>query len=507
MGTWVTNSEKKILDGMYGGDARRDASSKIRGFIFQDLLAIEYLLNDDVECICSEYLEDVDAFFIDGRLEIVQAKYYPKTTPDMNEIETDLYYQYLRLDLLNSKLKVIPLLAICRQQSVSELSIQQLKDEISPPQNIVTVNANDIEDWLTSNVYEHNKQEQKQILFSSFSQESSITGFANTFQCVKKKNLKEYQEELEQKLLTLFGSPSSFLIDDKNKKKILFGLAIEFIQRRYKLEASKFETIRIYRADFLREMRSCLQVCDDTRVSAYLNGIAAQVFFEIIEENEKLSENQKMILNTIFKFSLEWLEEIGKCVEGQLQILNTLSDRSFENVLALKNNNALTRLVAIAECYHPIKHFLKFFWKIIYDICLGKEEFNIISDEKMMNPKEYILREESRYICLSFPDKYVKTSAILYAEPGEPVASRKRLCRRMTEFKPKKWFLLGNVAGKFDYDYNTADIIQGDSVTDVGAESFKIECLQCIKVDYGEWINTENCNDCIFSRTCVERKE
>ena len=90
-----TAEENKKLSCMYDGDQSRDASSSIRGFLFQDYIAIKCLLQDGVEYVCSEYLEDVDVFFEDGRFEFIQVKYYPKTTPDMEEISTDLYYQYL----------------------------------------------------------------------------------------------------------------------------------------------------------------------------------------------------------------------------------------------------------------------------------------------------------------------------------------------------------------------------------------------------------------------------
>lgn len=53
-----TLQEKEIdnLSIMYEGDKKRDASSNIRGFLFQDYAAIKCLLKSDVTCVCSEYL-------------------------------------------------------------------------------------------------------------------------------------------------------------------------------------------------------------------------------------------------------------------------------------------------------------------------------------------------------------------------------------------------------------------------------------------------------------------
>ena len=94
------NTEVNKLSFMYEGDKSRDATDKIRGFLFQDYVTIMCLLQNQIKCVCSEYLEDVDVFFEDGTFEFIQVKYYPKSSPDAKEISTDLYYQYLRLQML-----------------------------------------------------------------------------------------------------------------------------------------------------------------------------------------------------------------------------------------------------------------------------------------------------------------------------------------------------------------------------------------------------------------------
>ena len=74
----LDSDEIQKLDEMYEGDSNRDASDKIRGFLFQDLVAIDFLLDDSTEYVCLEYLEDVDVFCKDGTVKIIQAKYYNK---------------------------------------------------------------------------------------------------------------------------------------------------------------------------------------------------------------------------------------------------------------------------------------------------------------------------------------------------------------------------------------------------------------------------------------------
>ena len=50
-----TRTEFDKLSVMYEGDRDRDATSKIRGFLFQDYVMIMCLLQNQVKYVCSEY--------------------------------------------------------------------------------------------------------------------------------------------------------------------------------------------------------------------------------------------------------------------------------------------------------------------------------------------------------------------------------------------------------------------------------------------------------------------
>ena len=126
----LMNTEVDKLSVMYEGDRNRDAADKIRGFLFQDYVTIMCLLQNQVEYVCSEYLEDVDVFFEDGTFEFIQVKYYPKKYPNMKEISTDLYYQYLRLQMLQSTLKAKPSLYIYRNSKVEKPTFDEMKVHI-----------------------------------------------------------------------------------------------------------------------------------------------------------------------------------------------------------------------------------------------------------------------------------------------------------------------------------------------------------------------------------------
>ncbi|RHK19952.1 hypothetical protein DW074_16850 [Ruminococcus sp. AF46-10NS] len=71
MDTKIYTDEQK-LSIMYEGDKARDATDKIRGFLFQDFVTIMCLLQKNVKYVCSEYIEDVDVFFEDNTFEFIQ---------------------------------------------------------------------------------------------------------------------------------------------------------------------------------------------------------------------------------------------------------------------------------------------------------------------------------------------------------------------------------------------------------------------------------------------------
>ena len=237
---------------MYEGDKTRDASDKVRGFLFQDYIAIKCLLQDGVEYVCSEYLEDVDVFFEDGRFEFIQVKYYPKTTPDMEEISTDLYYQYLRLKMLDSGLAALPRLYIHRKQTVNQPTLAEMKRNTGTGSGLpdTPTYPTDPKVWLKGTVYSRKKKaEQKKTLFDHVASEETLQGFVDDFSIVKQKNIIEYKEDLMEALGQAYPNPDEE-VDEEHWQRILLGLAISYIQRRYTLVDPSFEDLRMSKADF-----------------------------------------------------------------------------------------------------------------------------------------------------------------------------------------------------------------------------------------------------------------
>lgn len=509
----LNQTEAENLLCMYEGDKARDASDNVRGFLFQDYIAIKCLLQDDVEYVCSEYLEDVDVFYKDGRFEFIQVKYYPKTTPKMGEISTDLYFQYLRLKMLDSELTALPRLYIHRMQPVNQPTLAEMKGHISAGTELPVTPAYpaDPKDWLRKNVNsgKRKKGEQKKILFDQAASEETLQGFVEDFAIEKQKSIIEYREELMEALGRHYPNPDDEG-DEEHWQRILLGLAVLYIQRRYTLVNPGFEDLRMSKSDFDTYMTTTVETEPEDRIVSYLVGECTERFESIIYHND-LSDFQKNILSQIYRKTLRWICHLAKDAEGQYRLVNTLSKKSTKSVSTFKTKSADSRLTVIAGCQDGIHTFLGYLWKIMLNICQDELDENTDMDKNsnLFDPRSYVDENVKDYICLKFPeDRHIDHCVILPEVLSEFGGVKRRIAERLlaVDPRPEKWYFSNRdiIKGENIYNYSTASVEEKATVTDLGKESFYIECMECIGIDEGEWCNREHCRDCIFSLKCVK---
>ena len=498
---------------MYEGDKNRDASSKIRGFLFQDYVTIMCLLQDKVEYVCSEYLEDVDVFYEDGRFDFIQVKYYPNTLPDKKVISTDLYYQYLRLQMLQSTLEAKPCLFIHRETVVVKPTIQEMKNYVglkrTLPKTVDYSIIQDPEKWLRDNIYTIDKKEnQKATFFEKMASEQSIESFINQLSISPQLSICEYKEKLMERLAKEFPNTSNSG-DEERWKLILLGVSILYIQRRYALVDSDFNELRIAKNEFYEYMTESVKNKKESTIVSYLVGIASELYGEIINYNP-LSDLQIHILNLIYHNTVTWLENIANTVGGQYELLNTFSTDDERKVFEYKLLSLDARLLKMAECKSSYIVFLSYMWKIILNLCQEKIklETDITMNPDLFKPNYYIEQSVTEYVCFNFPDdKHVSCSIILPRVGGDFNGVKRKIVGRMIKMsqKPEKWFFENNkiLKGKNYYNYSTAEINENPTVADLGEDSFYIECMDCIGIDETEWNIPEECSECIFSEKCV----
>ena len=532
----IDKGEKKNLAIMYEGDKPRDASDKVRGFLFQDYIAISCLLQEHVEYVCSEYLDDVDVFFDDARFEFIQVKYYPGTSPVMSDILTDLYYQFLRLRMLGSRLIPIPRLYIHREQDFEDLTIEDMKwymgyenksqkgDKQTTPSPKGTLRATatyppDPADWLRKHVYPLNKDSQKKKLFYEMASEDSLKDFVNVFKIKKQKNITMCRHDLMKTLSKTYPNRDPRR-EEQQWQQILLGLAISYIQRRYALDKAEsirlreayFDKLRVSRTDFDRYINGAVSTKPERKIIGYLVGIASAEFEQISRRNS-LDDLQLDMLNRIYRKTIIWLSEISASVDGQYRLLNTISTDEAAVIANFKNQDEEKKFISIAECKRDYCRFLRYLWKIILNICQ-----ETLDDQKMLDqypslfdPKTYIDEDIKDYVCLNFPqDPYIDRSVILPAAVAEFRGTTRKITDRMVNMpnKPGKLFLQNYdlKTGKNYYSYNTANISENPTVADLGEDTFYVECMNCIHIDEGDWSEHENCSDCIFYLKCVKER-
>lgn len=510
----LNHEEVERLSLMYEGDKSRDASSAIRGFLYQDYIMIKSLTEKNVEYVCSEYLEDVDVFYNDGRFAFIQVKYYPAKDPAMKDITTDLYYQFLRLEMLGSDLRAIPMLYIHGKKEIPKPTLKKVKEYIGVGENMHQPSADPDEKdpvtFLRTRVYTTNKKdEQKKALFSSKASVKSVEAFYNALEVSNEKGITEYKQYLLGELSKTYKNPDSEG-EEENWQLILLGLALSYIQRRYMMGDPGFHELRVDKKEFDAYMTNAAQTKTERTIASYLVAGVAEEYEQIIRHNT-LSELQQEMLGRIYQKTVHWIGNIGATPEGQYQLLNTLSQDEAGKIAGYPEKSIDKRLLAMAECKEAFTDFLNYLWKIMLNICQDqvKNQKQMDAHPELLDPACYMVPSVKDYVCLKFPeDKSVNYSVILPPAGKKITRAMRRIVERMVkmEQKPEKWFIESTslARGKNVFTYSTADTSENPTIADLVEDSFYIECMDCIGVDEGEWCRHETCSDCIFALKCVK---
>lgn len=507
----LDENEISKLDNMFSGDKSRDASSGIRGFLFQDLVSLNYLLDEDTEYVCTEYLEDIDVFCKDNTLKVMQVKYYPKTSPDRKEIMGDLYYQYLRLKVLKSKLNVKPILVIHRSTCPKNTTLREMKDEFigvqqyDKPDEIVNP-----ADWLKKNVYCYNtKSKQKEVLFSKSAYNESIKEFLNSYKTIHiPESIKEYKIKVAEKIDSFVTDKGEFE-DNDIRSQVLLGLATIFIQQRY-YENDKlgFNICKYNKNEFIKYLNAHINIKGEECISAYLIALIYENFMDIVEDNKMLTDKQISMLDIISKNTQLWIRKLVQTIDGQFQLLNTISFYNKEKLSHYKELDINKRYEKILAQEDNINSFLYYLWKIIMN--LNTDLLNKTFDLKFerLTPEFYIDNSITEYISMKFQGDTVDSSIIIpELTSGRKTIKRDDIYSRMYDVKPRKWYMSGSFRGNYEYTFNVADTGDGTSVLDIGRDSYRIECMECIGIDKGMWHKAEDCSKCIFTNNCFKERD
>lgn len=500
-------SDEKMLRDMYCGEDTRDATSKILGYLYQDLVAIEYLLDENVEFLCMECIEDI--FFVrkSGQrreYNIVQVKYYPKTAIDKKGVLRDLYYQYIRMDKLGYKNTKLHLKYHCSNKvEFANEDYSELRDLIAESTGKHT--CKDLVAYIneeTCRIKKDDSIKKKKIgleesVIKRFSREKLFSNFQKK---MKKGNdfsqlcESDYSNELSKKIVD-FLKIKKEEYDSEQQQEILLGLAISRIHWFYQHYANEKDPTKkiIKPKDFWDYVRNSFDIPIKI-ISGYILKILREVEGNISSNLCDCGDSNEIVdmrrqYETIFFNTEKWLNEITNSENGIRSLIKTVSQEKepIKNTLFLQ---------VVSEKIH-IEDFLTYLVRIIFDI-YNAQKVDGNDDVTLLDPAKHCFDYSS---CIIFRFKHdCGTSMILSDIRSKPKSILRNVYPRLSEYKPQKWYMPGscNFRGQKSYSSNVYDVVdQTDEerkkfdVSYIHEGNFVVECMSCIKIDEDDWHNVD----------------
>lgn len=493
----ATVDVENYLPDMYNGESRRDAAPGVRGFLFQDLLAVEELIREETEFICSEFIEDVCAVTSNG-VRIIQSKYTPKTALDIEEITRELYYQYIKLRRYGYLGEIIPVLGF-HADAVTVPDEETAKKYLNLPagQKLFQGTAVEIKAKVKECIGAGTKQERENNLFASFYEPKELRSFLAVYQAKEvRENIGSYRKTLGAKLDAFFNTDCCPVENTDNRQEMLIALATKLIQDRYNEPNQPTDNQellkhrKVQRKYFLAVLGRAL--ASEPSFCTVIRSFVDEAYCELVDE--QLSPDNRTRLNCLYASTNEWVENNMNSRSGVVQLLNTVNT-DLNTPCVSDGQQALRQALYI--CKERIITFYKHVWKIKLD--LGQDTF-----------KECLLPEISEYVAFSFQNQkdWSKRSIIMGSLgdcPKKKVEYVQKRVRAWNE-RPQKWYLRSPIIrGVGDYSIDVTRIaLQRLDVTSISPDQFAVECMECIGIDEGEWVINENCADNIFSEKCIK---
>lgn len=486
---------------MYTGQENRDASSKYNGYLFQDLVGVELLLDaqDNAELVM-ECIEDI-VMVDNSSMKIYQVKHYTsKNEVKMGKIKEDFFYQYLRKQLNQDRREVEFKLVYAGKLSLDDKTLKiEVGDNVQL--NIDEVKKNFGDFLLGKGDLQkkdaQKKDAQKKYLFEAMATRENVEKFEEKVSkekdwTIRKESISDYRDELREKIYTYLVQANAFSESDK-LKDILLGAAVMYIQKSYTKKAITERSIK--RSEFVRYLESLVGIRDynDQHIVLLILGYIDQLFAQY-QDDDGIVE---LYLN-LYKSTKEYFSEFLKEKENRYRLLNTISTVKNEketfaeySQLTIENEMNLFR-----ERSSDLESFIRNVWKVMFDMECDK--FSL-----------YIEAKEEEFMCYSLP-KEKNIIFLASSNGGNQKVSLKNIFQRISgwDIKPKGWYFRSKYVGTRQYTQDITKLISNENQIDVTqidkGDYFYLKCMDCIQVD-DEMGNKDNCT-CINKLKCEKGK-
>ncbi|MCR3758139.1 hypothetical protein KYB31_03895 [Clostridium felsineum] len=475
----------KLIE-MHGYEEKRDASPKIRGFLFQDLVALDELLDNKNEYILLEWIEDVCCKTKNG-MTVIQAKYYPESNLQYSKIYKELFCDYLMFDIDGIECECQ--LALHAKDNIDDFT----KDEIEDFFKCKDIPEDSVKNdtlLLKKKLKCLSKNNYEDTVIENIANKTKLKEFCTKVKNSNKKRLSEYMEELVEKIM----SDCNTRDEDENFGKALLGTALLYIQESY-FEESKFLEHRIRRKGELVERLRPIIDNEEQQiwmiVYEYINECIGEILDDPTVDDAACEKYRNIFITTI-----KYLKERFLDKEERFRFINTVTLEKYKKV---NKNDYITytqskELKIFFKSYQQIISYFKNVWKILFDI--GCKDFSQYINENI----KYIL-------AYNFPKEIENTAVLSSVELGRENESLRRIFERIKnideEKLPSKWYLRGKERGIKSYQWDVTDITSDSNTIEIieSDKRFFIECLDCLHIN-DEMGKSEECDECIFAGVC-----
>ena len=485
------------------GESRRDASDKIRGFLYQDLIAIDKVLSlkDTYSCYI-EWVEDI-CFENDDEIILIQVKYYPSSKVNFPEIFSDMYYQFLKFQLIDSE-KTIKTYCYHHSETTynEDLCKTNLRSECTD-NNISGIDKSTIFEELKKS---KNQDSRKKLLFKKVSSSELINRL--DFKSDKKNSITKIREEVAQELIDLFKCDDVVkTLSDDEARKLLVSLAIDYMQKKYYSNSEDYQERRIKKQDLLTHLSDVIsydEVKGISLIKSVFFNCADDIFAEILESESEAEVIKKY--ENIYISTKKYFDDILSDKLSRFRLLNTLSlKKKYKdlNCMIYQKLNLRQERENYLVNMDNIEIYIKYLWKLI---------FNTESNFDDIQIGNYIVENEDCFLLRCQLD--CKSPILLSSEVhgSSECTEVSNIFSRVKEmaYRPNKWYL-GTIKcrGIFDYSYGINRIKENREemsyeIDDLEEEKFRIECMKCLKCDIcnGEMSMDDDLQDNLFSTNC-----
>lgn len=478
------------------GEERRDTSTKIRGFLYQDLLTLKVLTESTEETkVFSEWVEDIYTEN-DSDISIIQAKYYPSSTVKFSEIHEDMYYQYLKVMLYGIEKKVSYTCyyygdTLFDKDACMSAFAYEFIDKVLLDEEIVSL----VDELKKCS----NMDERKKLVFSNLNKQQYMDEF--NLQIVKTGTIDDLYINVKEALFHEYKNIGLLSrIDKTQTKEILISIFISLIQSKYYLGSEIVKDRFIDKSMMKSHLKELLETKDENAyralIIATIDNVIDRIYLDVLDETvdsqDVLTEYERLSTST-----KEFFKSFFNTRENRYKFINTISMESYD-VLNFEKYNDLTfneEYLLFVENKLKINSYIKTLWKIIFSL-----ESKLEIDD--------VLRANYDYVEFVHENESANLVLLSSELSSDAIREYKKILKRAKKYKtrPHKWYLRNCLNGIHNYEYDISDIDRDQlDISKIENENrFRVECMKCIKCDYKKMEKKDNLHESIFSNKCVE---